>query len=49
MAIKKRWIEALAETVARESVQLPWTRGSRARTPAEAIPSDGETPDAAPA
>jgi hypothetical protein len=49
MAIKKRWIEALAETVARETVQLPWTRGARTRGAADAALSDAETPDGAPA
>jgi hypothetical protein len=49
MAIKKRWIEALAETVARETVQLPWTRGARTRGHADTAPADTETPDGAPA
>ena len=49
MAIKKRWIEALAETVARETVQLPWARGARGRGPVDATPADAEAPEATPA
>jgi hypothetical protein len=49
MAIKKRWIEALAETAARETVHLPWTRGSRTRRPSEAATIEAEAADATPA
>jgi hypothetical protein len=49
MAIKKRWIEALAETAARETVQLPWTRGARTRGDADRASAEAEVADGAPA
>jgi hypothetical protein len=49
MAIKKRWIEALAATVARESVQLPWARSARTRGTADAAPAEVEVAEGAPA
>jgi hypothetical protein len=49
MAIKKRWIEAVAETAARETVHLPWTRGARMRSQSDAAPADVEGADGTPA
>jgi hypothetical protein len=47
MAIKKRWLEAVEDAAAQETVRLPWTRGMRRVAAAALARQTDDAPDGA--